>query len=72
MFLIECGIESGMLFQIKAPEIEKALFIIISSSALNIIILVSDRSSPVTMDKRQFLEHILNVTWSKIIMNVIH
>ena len=60
-----------MVFQIKAPEIEKAFFHIFSSSLLNIINLVSDRSSPVTMDKRQFLEHILNVTGSKVIMNVI-
>ena len=50
----------------------EGFFHIFSSSLLNIIILVSDRSSPVTMDKRQFLEHILNVIGSKVIMNVIH
>ena len=49
-----------MLFQVKAPEIEKALFIF-SSSLLNVIILVSNRSSPVIMDRRTFLEHILNL-----------
>ena len=37
-----------MLFQIKAPEIKECSFHIFSSSLLNIIILVSNRSSPVT------------------------
>ena len=60
-----------MLFQIKAPEIEKTLFMF-SSSLLNVIILVSNRSSPVIMDRGTFLEHIRNFSGSKIIMNVLH
>lgn len=46
-------------------------FHISSSSFLNTIIFVSNRYGPVTMDKRQFLERIFNVTTSKIIMNVV-
>ena len=70
MILLSVLIEGGILFQIKPPEIEKARFIyIFSSNLFNIVIFISNRSSPVTVDRKQFREHILNVIRSEIIMN---
>ena len=56
----------------QSTEDREGSFHIFSSALLNTKISISNRSSAVSMDKRQFLEHILYVARREIIMNIIH
>ena len=50
-------IESGILFQIKAPEMKKACHIF-SSNLFNRVVFIGNKSSPVTVDRRlSFVKH---------------